>query len=188
MFFDGTFHYWNEKSADFLITTIHGKIDFDLVFQTDDYYNENVDWVRWAFELETFDGRLHAQGILDNEEATGWLPQNQTYLGWEGAWDVTGSIEESYTGINWNGFFNAVVSELNQDPWNLVTNENFLPTSIQFSSPGDIVSGHNMMVDLTMRPVPEPSVNILISIGALFLLYVSRPKKRQNMDCYSFPS
>jgi hypothetical protein len=174
MLFDGTFQYWNESTGVHSTCSISGIVNFTLDYQIPTFSSAglaHLDHVSWSFDLETFDKNLIVNGGFDNEEASYDESDKNESVHWDHVWDGSGFIEESYTDVDWDSIWMpGVTNDPYQPEWNLLTNENFLPRSMQIY-PG---TRHNQddefLIDIDMRPVPEPSVLILLCTGAACLV------------------
>lgn len=165
MLFDGIFQ-WQNDEGDYFERSIYGTIDFNLIYQIDWPQYDYLDWVRWSVEIKTLDGLFAASGFLDNEEAV-MLTGNPTVLG-GCCWDVFGSVTQSYVDTDFLYFFGG--AEFASTQWDLITNNNFLPTELWFSAPNDLYN-EELYVYLSTKPVPEPGTITLFAMGFIGIFF-----------------
>ena len=161
---------------------IAGIINFNLDFQIDKP-TTYLDYVCWSYNLETYDGLLSiSSGFFENEEAACYIAGGDpsfdpSELSWGGGyWDaMTHDYTDYYSGIDWDDSWDF----LSGDSWNLITNENFLPSTIHM----EIIDWSNScygQIDINLYPVPEPATLLLFGVGLSTILTGSWLRKKRE--------
>ena len=143
------------------------------------YPNPYAHGIMWAVSGSTSDGMLTFSGGLDNERLLdSWSRQNPdaTTFPWtRSPWEPTMYVTETLTGApnlrdSPYGWLDGHYTDLAGDPWDLITNENFLPDWAElnlynFHDTAKLTLNFHFDDPTSPAPVPEPATILLLGSG-----------------------
>lgn len=137
-----------------------------------------LEYVDWFFSLNTYDNLFGIEGFMINAvgvDLAGYPYDIEEYQ-WDGNWLMWEGW--AFLGDQMTGYSLADARVWPSGPiWNLVTNNNYLPTSMIFACSGEAYLYPRIDIAFTQpAPVPEPSSLLLLAAGLSVFLTSYRKK------------